>query len=102
MGRIQPSSETRWIKFEFEWEGEGERRDEERRAEWSAGNWESRKVIFGYFVHFLDAYKIEFTCAPVEISLLTGVVLSTVMLARPFSVPKPNSFTLKLVLLIQT
>ena len=38
VGRIQPSSETRWIKFEFEWEGEGERRDEERRAEWSVGN----------------------------------------------------------------
>ena len=38
VGRIQPSSETRWIKFEFEREDEGERRDEERRAEWSAGN----------------------------------------------------------------
>ena len=41
VGRIHPSSETRWIKFEW-WkfsEGfEGERKDEERRAEWSVGN----------------------------------------------------------------
>ena len=34
VGKIQPSSDTRWIKLEWE---EGERKEEERRVEWSAG-----------------------------------------------------------------
>ena len=48
VGRIHPSSDTRWIKSEFGWREfgwrelgwrrEGERKEEERRAKCSAGN----------------------------------------------------------------
>ena len=48
VGRIHPSSDTRWTKFEFGWREfgwrelgwrrEGERKEEERRAKCSTGN----------------------------------------------------------------
>ena len=42
MGRIHPSSDTRWILLVEE---EVEKKEEESRAECSDGNWESRNVI---------------------------------------------------------
>ena len=38
VGRIHPSSDTRWTKFEFGWREFGWKKEEERRAKCSAGN----------------------------------------------------------------
>ena len=57
VGRIQPSSDTRWILLVKE---EVEKKEEESRAECSDGNWESRNVIpASLFKHDCDLEQMQ-------------------------------------------
>ena len=57
VGRIQPSSETRWILLVEE---EEEKKEEESRAECSDGSWESRNVIpASLFKHYCDLEQMQ-------------------------------------------
>ena len=57
VGRIQPSSDTRWILLVEE---EVEEKEEESRAECSEGSWESRNVIpASLFEHYCDQEQTQ-------------------------------------------
>ena len=57
VGRIQPSSDTRWILLVVE---EEEKKEEESRAECSDGSWESRNVIpASLFKHYCDLEQMQ-------------------------------------------